>query len=67
MTTALDPLYGDFNSYPLGEGTSRWLLGGAGGVFTDPGVGDLVATPFSWGASMFDYDNDGCTEGKGSL
>lgn len=45
--------------YELGDHTSRWLLGQPDGSFLDPGVGDLVATPFGWGASSFDYDNDG--------
>ncbi|MEM9293492.1 MAG: CRTAC1 family protein [Acidobacteriota bacterium] len=44
----------------LGAGQpSRWFLGGPGGVFTDPGIGDLGMTPFGWGTSMLDYDNDG--------
>ena len=38
---------------------SRWLLGSASGVFTDPQVGDLVGTPFGWGTTVLDYDNDG--------
>lgn len=29
------------------------------GHFDDVGVGDLIGTPFGWGTSMFDYDNDG--------
>ncbi|NEQ81118.1 MAG: hypothetical protein F6K26_12960 [Moorea sp. SIO2I5] len=41
---------------------SRWFLGQNDGTFTDPGVGDLVATPFGWGASTTDYDNDGDTD-----
>ena len=31
-------------------------------MFSDPGVGPLVATPFGWGTSMADYDNDGDTD-----
>ena len=46
-------------TYMLGDSASRWFLGGPGGTFTDPGVGGLVATPFGWGTSMLDYDNDG--------
>lgn len=64
--TALDPVYGDFLVYDLGDSTSRWFLGrrDAGGAlsFEDPGVGPLVATPFGWGASATDYDNDGDTD-----
>ena len=46
-------------SYVLGDSTSRWFLGSADGSYRDPGVGKLIATPFGWGASAFDYDNDG--------
>ena len=56
--TPLDPVYADFGYYALGDSTSRWFLGSAGSPFTDPGVGDLVATPFGWGTSITDYDND---------
>ena len=38
---------------------SRWFLGSASKSFTDPGVGALVGTPFGWGTSTFDFDNDG--------
>ncbi|MEM9926259.1 MAG: CRTAC homolog protein [Cyanobacteria bacterium P01_D01_bin.50] len=41
------------------EGSSRWFLGQDDGTFIDPGLGDLVSTPFGWGNSMTDYDNDG--------
>ncbi|MEO1231141.1 MAG: CRTAC1 family protein [Myxococcota bacterium] len=56
--------FGDYGfsrnpSYALGDSTSRWFLGGPGLNYSDPGVGALVATPFGWGASAFDYDNDG--------
>jgi len=45
--------------YPLGTLASRWYLGQGDGTFSNPGVGELVATPFGWGTSVFDYDNDG--------
>ncbi|HHJ14225.1 MAG TPA: CRTAC1 family protein [Gammaproteobacteria bacterium] len=45
--------------YTLGDMSSRWFLGQEGLRFTDPGVGDLVATPFAWGVSVPDLDNDG--------
>ncbi|MCZ6536101.1 MAG: CRTAC1 family protein [Chloroflexi bacterium] len=57
--------FGDYNipamamPYELGEQPSRWLLGTGDGSFTDPGVGDLVASVFGWGNAVFDYDNDG--------
>jgi len=54
----LDPVYGDFLDYQLGDLASRWFLGDGAGGFNDPGVGGLVATPFGWGTSMVDYDND---------
>lgn len=54
----LNPIYGEISPYELGDSTSRWFFGSASGAFSDPGVGDLVATPFGWGASMLDYDND---------
>jgi len=44
---------------PLGIQTTRWFLQRSGGVFDDPGVGGLVASPFGWGTAAFDYDNDG--------
>ena len=46
-------------AYQLGDSTSRWYLGSSRGTFSDPGVGSLVATPFGWGASSLDFDNDG--------
>lgn len=49
-------------NYQLGDMTSRWLLGNADGSFDDPGAGVLIATPFGWGASSLDYDNDGDTD-----
>jgi hypothetical protein len=57
--------FGDYNipvmqmPYELGDQPSRWLLGAGDGSFTDPGVGDLVASVFGWGNAVFDYDNDG--------
>ena len=60
--TPLDPVYADFGTYILGDQASRWYLGSAGGAFADPGVGPLVATPFGWGTTATDYDNDGDTD-----
>ncbi len=40
------------------EWSSRWFLGQDDGGFIDPGIGDLGATPFGWGTSIADYDND---------
>ena len=57
--TPLEPIYSDLLIYELGDSTSRWFLGSAEKVFTDPGVGSLVATPFGWGTSIADYDSDG--------
>jgi len=44
----------------LGAGQpSQWFFGSPSGAFTNPGLGDLGMTPFGWGTSMIDYDNDG--------
>jgi enediyne biosynthesis protein E4 len=45
-------------------GNSRWFLGSASKSFSDPGVGPITGsglggTPFGWGASTLDFDNDG--------
>lgn len=45
--------------YQLGDSSSRWFLGQADGSFADLGLGGLIASPFGWGATTFDYDNDG--------
>jgi hypothetical protein len=59
----------DFHSTNLGDqmgglglAVTRHFLGGPGGVFTDPGIGDLVASSFGWGTVTSDYDNDGDTD-----
>ncbi|HEX9736412.1 MAG TPA: CRTAC1 family protein [Thermoanaerobaculia bacterium] len=52
----------DFFATDLGmvaNAPSRWFLQQPGGVFVDSRAGDLVRTPFGWGTSVFDYDNDG--------
>ena len=42
---------------------SRWFTNNGDGTFDDPGLGDLGGTtPFGWGTSMSDYDNDGDTD-----
>ncbi len=46
----------------LGEQASRWFLQNSNGTFSDPGVGDTVASPFGWGTAAFDYDLDGDTD-----
>ncbi|MFO0611615.1 MAG: FG-GAP-like repeat-containing protein [Polyangiaceae bacterium] len=62
------PSFGDwgklFGGAPviLGDETSRWYLGGPGGTFTYPGVGDLQRMPFGWGTVARDFDNDGDTD-----
>ncbi len=40
---------------------SRWLLGSPNGTFSDPQVGAALGngTPFGWGTTVLDYDNDG--------
>jgi hypothetical protein len=61
----------------LGDWSSRWLLQQPDGKFVDPrrssvrkpvegaadpSLGGLNATPFGWGESTLDYDNDGSTD-----
>ena len=41
------------------EWSSRWFLGQEDGTFLDQGIGELGTTPFGWGTSTIDYDNDG--------
>ena len=48
--------------YERGDLSSRWFLGQPDGSLADPGVGALAATPFGWGASLVDYENDGDTD-----
>ena len=63
--THLDLFATNFGDYiPLavqtpGRRPSRWLLGNADGTWQDPGVGALATTPFGWGTSTADLENDG--------
>lgn len=52
----------DTGSYLTPGRASRWYLQNADGTFTNPGLGALLGTPFGWGASSLDYDNDGDTD-----
>ncbi|HYO16636.1 MAG TPA: CRTAC1 family protein [Thermoanaerobaculia bacterium] len=59
----------DFHSTNLGDqmgglglAVTRHFLGSASGVFSDPGIGGLVASSFGWGTVTTDYDNDGDTD-----
>ena len=45
--------------YTLGDQTQRWFLNDGDGTFSDPGVGPLVASGWSWGISALDAENDG--------
>lgn len=45
--------------YLNGAQSSKWLLQQPDGAFNDPGLGDLISTPFGWANVAFDYDNDG--------
>ena len=47
---------------PLGASTSRMFTGNGDGTFSDPGIGGLLASPFGWGVSAEDFDNDGDTD-----
>ncbi len=42
-----------------GDWTSGWFLGQGDGRFIFPGAGEMIDTPFGWGTSVMDYDNDG--------
>ena len=57
LATAVGPIVG----LPTGpnEWSSRWFLGQEDGTFLDQGIGELGTTPFGWGTSTIDYDNDG--------
>lgn len=46
-------------NYAVGDWSSSWFLGDENGHFDRAPAGAVVATPFGWGAGMFDYDNDG--------
>ncbi|WP_433334809.1 CRTAC1 family protein [Spirillospora sp. CA-294931] len=69
------PMYGLPQN--LGDFSSRWLVQRPDGTFADPrsstvrypaksgadpSLGGLHATPFGWGVSALDYDNDGYTD-----
>jgi len=47
---------------PPGASTSRMFVANGDGTFADPGVGELVASPFGWGVVAEDFDNDGDTD-----
>lgn len=49
----------DFN---IVNDDSRWFLQQADGSFADGSAGGPLHTPFGWGTSAFDYDNDGDTD-----
>ena len=46
----------------LDQNSSRWYLAAGDGTFYRPSLENVVATPFGWGTSGFDYDNDGDTD-----
>ncbi|MGD1809767.1 FG-GAP-like repeat-containing protein [Dapis sp. BLCC M126] len=59
--------FGDYTESLLLNGPvdlfdSKWFLGQDDGTFLDPGLGELIETPFGWGTSAFDYDNDADTD-----
>jgi len=55
----LDFFVTDTGSYLTPGRASRWYLQNSDGTFTNPGLSALGGTPFGWGASPLDYDNDG--------
>lgn len=58
----LDFFVTDTGSYLTPGRASRWYLQNADGTFRNPGLGALGGTPFGWGVSSLDYDNDGDTD-----
>lgn len=59
--------FGDYvhdprSSYQRGDHASDWFLARPDASYRRPGVGRLSATPFGWGVSTFDYDNDADTD-----
>ncbi|MFB6206007.1 MAG: CRTAC1 family protein, partial [Haloglomus sp.] len=66
LTTAfgdyIQPALPPYDSIERGDHTTQWFTQQADGTFHSYGVGRLVALPFGWGASAFDYDNDGYTD-----
>lgn len=60
--------FGNFGGSILGgevanvDFASRWYLQQEDGTFLDPGLGAVGETPFGWGTSTLDYDNDGDTD-----
>ncbi|MCB1036622.1 MAG: CRTAC1 family protein, partial [Acidobacteria bacterium] len=49
----------DFSRF---NGDSRWFLQSPGGRFFDRAELGQIHSPFGWGASATDYDNDGATD-----
>ena len=41
---------------------SRWFFGQNDGSFVQTDLDGMIMTPFGWGTSLFDYDNDGDTD-----
>jgi hypothetical protein len=60
--STLDFFVTDTGSYLTPLRPSRWYLQNADGTFRNPGLGSLGGTPFGWGVSTLDYDNDGDTD-----
>ncbi|MEM7030829.1 MAG: VCBS repeat-containing protein [Chloroflexota bacterium] len=48
-----------FGQFDVTDWASEWFLQDGNGNFTGGDYGDLVTTPFGWGTSALDYDNDG--------
>ena len=53
---------GSLDFLPVEQRDSRWLLQQEDGTYTDPSDDGLLHTPFGWGTSAADYDNDGDTD-----
>ena len=57
-----ESLFSEDRDFESEQGDSRWFLQNPDGTFTDPGQETLLHTPFGWGTSAIDYDNDRDTD-----
>lgn len=53
---------GSLDFLPVEQRDSRWFLQQQDGTYADPSDHGLLHTPFGWGTSATDYDNDGDTD-----
>ncbi len=51
-----------FDDFSVYSTDSRWFLRNADGTYEDASEPDRLHSPFGWGTSSFDFDNDGDTD-----